>query len=328
MALKPARMNPDSAAQMSFDVPVLLITWRRPDTTRQVIDAMRCVAPSKIYVASDGPRTEKEAHKVLATRDLIKAAIDWPCEIKTRYSEINQGCECGVSSAITWFFDHEHEGIILEDDCVPHIDFFSYCRDLLNRYRLDRRVFCISGNNFQGGHWRGESTYYFSRYVHIWGWACWRDRWSEYKKNAEIWSVLSTSHSYQETIFPDQYELSYWMAIWSKLFGIGVPDTWDYRWTLVCMASNSLSATPNKNLVANIGFGEDATHTVDSLSEPIKSYGLDDQVIVHPELIIRDSEADKYTSFYHYGIKPPTFKEKAKSFVKKIVTNLLPPNVA
>ena len=159
---------------MSFDIPVLLLTWRRPETTRQVIEAIRPVAPSRLYVASDGPRNAVEARAVDATRALMTQLVDWPCQIKTRYSETNQGCQLGVSAAITWFFEHEQAGIVLEDDCVPHPDFFPYCRELLMRYWDDSRVWCISGDNFQAGVWRGEGSYYFSRYNHCWGWATWR----------------------------------------------------------------------------------------------------------------------------------------------------------
>ena len=134
---------------MSFDVPVLLITWRRPETTRQVLCALRQVSPSVVYVASDGPRNQIEATNVNATRELIDHEIDWPCKVSRLFSETNQGCEKGVSEAINWFFSSVEEGIILEDDCVPHIDFFDFCRNLLKRYKDDQRIWCISGNNFQ-----------------------------------------------------------------------------------------------------------------------------------------------------------------------------------
>ena len=136
---------------MSFDVPVLLLTWRRPDTTRQVLDALRPVLPSKLYVASDGPRNEAEAKAVQATRDLVGELVDWPCQLRTRFRPENQGCQLGVSSAITWFFEQEESGIVLEDDCVPHQDFFPYCCELLERYRHDTRIWCISGDNYQDG---------------------------------------------------------------------------------------------------------------------------------------------------------------------------------
>ena len=283
---------------MSFDVPVLLLTWRRPDTTRQVVDALRPVAPSRLYVASDGPRNEAEAKAVQASRDLISEHIDWSCQIKTRFCAENQGCQLGVSSAITWFFEHEEAGIVLEDDCVPHPDFFVYCRELLERYRHDTRIWCISGDNFQDGAWRGEGSYYFSRYNHCWGWASWRRCWTEYANHAQIWECLKASSSWQQAMFEHSEERSYWMTIWHQLFARGTPDSWAYRWSLVCMANHGLTALPNQNLVTNVGFGDQATHTVHQVQQGEKK-GLG--ILRHPPFLYRNSEADEYTYLHHFG---------------------------
>ena len=283
---------------MSFDIPVLLLTWRRPKSTGQVIEAIRPVAPSRLYVASDGPRHELEADAVEATRALIAQLVDWPCQIKTRYSEMNQGCQLGVSSAITWFFEHEEAGIVLEDDCIPHPDFFPYCRELLMRYREDTRIWCISGDNFQAGVWRGAGSYYFSHYNHCWGWATWRRCWKHYASHAPVWEQLKAAPSLQQAIFEDPLERRYWMSIWDKLFVDGTPDSWAYRWSLVCMANMGLTALPNQNLVTNIGFGEDATHTAGQQTA-VAAWGLSD--LCHPELICRNAHADAYTFDHHFG---------------------------
>ena len=283
---------------MSFDVPVLLLTWRRPDTTCQVLDALRRVAPLKLYVASDGSRNEAEAKAVQATRNLIAEFVDWPCELKTLFRSKNQGCQLGVSSAITWFFEQEEEGIVLEDDCVPHPDFFPYCRELLNRYRNDTRIWCISGDNFQAGAWRGESSYYFSRYNHCWGWATWKRCWDYYSDHEQIWEHVKSSDSLQRTMFENPHERFYWMKIWTDLFMCGFPDSWAYRWTLVCMANGGLTALPNLNLVLNIGINNDALHT---FSEVAQSNPQAFQVTSHPKFVCRDSEADDYTYNFHFG---------------------------
>ena len=283
---------------MSFDIPVLLLTWRRPDTTKQVIEALRAVAPIHLYVASDGPRSAAEARAVGATRDLITALIDWPCELRTRFSDYNQGCQLGVSSAISWFFEQEEAGIVLEDDCVPHPDFFVYCRELLRRYRNDTRIWCISGDNFQDGAWRGEGSYYFSRYNHCWGWATWRRCWTHYASHQQIWGQVNGSESLQKSMFEDPLERRYWIQIWNTLFDSGVPDSWAYRWSLVCMANSGLTALPNQNLVTNIGFGADATHTTGQQTA-VSTQGLIN--LVHPQIICRDSHADVHTFDTHFG---------------------------
>ena len=130
---------------MSMNTPLLLIVWRRPHTLRQVINAIRPLAPSRLFVACDGPNPNRlgEDEKVAATRAVIDHEIDWPCHIERLYSNVNLGCRLGVSRAITWFFEHVEEGIILEDDCVPHSDFFIYCSTLLDRYRYDTSVFNV-----------------------------------------------------------------------------------------------------------------------------------------------------------------------------------------
>jgi hypothetical protein len=148
------------------------------------------VAPKRLYVACDGPNPDcpGEAEKVAATRAVIEQEIDWPCQIERLYSDVNQGCRLGVSRAISWFFEQVEEGIILEDDCVPHPDFFPYCTALLERYRHDMRIWSVCGSNFQLGHRRGDASYYFSIHGDSWGWATWRRAWVCHESAVTNWA--------------------------------------------------------------------------------------------------------------------------------------------
>ena len=250
-------MHPDPRT-----VPLLLIIWRRPDSLRKVIDAIRPVAPQFLYVASDGPRCEKkgEAEQIILTRQLLEQSIDWPCTIQRLYSDVNLGCRLGPITAINWFFNNVDEGIILEDDCVPHPDFFSFCATLLNRYRNDNRVWCISGNNFQNNRTRGEASYYYSRYVNCWGWASWRACWASYDPHLTSWPCLRSS-SLLQSHFSDPLERRYWRLIWDRTYQCSKTATWwDYQWQYALVSNHALSISPNVNLVQNVGFGEDATH--------------------------------------------------------------------
>jgi len=283
------------------DTPLLLIAWRRPHTLRKVINAIRPVAPTRLFVACDGPNPDRpgEVDKVEATRAVIENEIDWSCTIKRLYSDVNQGCSIGPIRAITWFFDQVEEGIIIEDDCVPHPDFFSYCSTLLERYRHDMRVWSISGNNFQNGQWRGEGSYYFSQLPLCWGWATWRRCWQHYNPEIPQWPALRDS-GLLETIFDDPFERNYWIKIWEKTYSKSVPITWwDYQWFFTCATNSALSIAPNLNQVSNIGFGDEATHTT-NLAEPrLADNGLGE--LMHPEFIVRDIAADRYTFEYHFG---------------------------
>lgn len=284
-----------------MEVPILLIAWRRPHTLRQVINAIRPIAPNRLFVACDGPCRDRpdQVEKVAATRAVIDSEIDWPCQIERLYSDANQGCSSGPIRAITWFFDHVNEGIILEDDCVPHPDFFPYCANLLERYRHDSRVWCISGNNFQNGDWRGDGSYYFSRYSHCWGWATWRKCWQHYDANLTKWPDLLAS-GLMESIFEDPIERQYWSEIFQRTFEKSVEITWwDYQWFFACITRSGLTALPNNNLVSNVGFGEDATHTTKIETPTVADQGLSG--CIPPTFLLRDLEADRYTYLNHFG---------------------------
>jgi hypothetical protein len=294
------------------DTPLLLIAWRRPHALRQVIDAIRPVAPTRLYVACDGPSTERsgETEKVAATRQVIDQEIDWPCQIERRYSDENQGCHHGETRAMNWFFEQVEEGIILEDDCVPHPDFFPYCATLLERYRYDTRVWCISGDNFQNGRWRGEGSYYFSRYNHCWGWASWRRCWQLHDPTLSRWPLLRDS-GLLEAIFEDPLERRYWAGIWQRLVDEGQPDTWDYQWTFTCLAHGGLTALPNRNLVRNVGFDSDAVHTRSAEAQPGSALHFVIQStsalpglpgpLRHPSFVLRHVAADRFEFEHKLG---------------------------
>ncbi|WP_189478628.1 glycosyltransferase family 2 protein [Parahalioglobus pacificus] len=186
--------------------------------------------------------------------------VDWPCRVEKRISEVNLGCKAGVASAIDWFFDNEEEGIILEDDCIPGRDFFHFCEQMLSRYRNVEQVFAITGNNFQNDWLPDASTYYYSKYMHVWGWATWRRAWRSYDGNLTFLPELLSSAEWA-SLHPNQRERTYWEKILHRVRGNKI-DTWDYSWAASIWWNKGLVVTPQVNLVSNIGFGADATHTV------------------------------------------------------------------
>jgi len=283
---------------MNFQTPILIIAWRRPDTLRQVIDAIRPIAPTQVYVACDGPSLARagEIEKVASTRQLIDQQVDWPCKIERYFSDVNQGCRLGVSRAITWFFNQVEEGIILEDDCVPHPDFFAYCTTLLERYRHDSRVWSICGSNFQSGLRRGEASYYFSIHGDSWGWATWRRAWDSYSIAEKKWFEFRDSRRFAD-VFPLRGERKYWLDILNGLFIDSSPNTWDYQWWLASWMGNGLHIWPTVNLISNIGFSEDATHTFCEFpfsNLPLCSLGP----ISHPDFILPSREADEHAFLF------------------------------
>ena len=279
---------------------VLFLVFNRPNTTTKVFEIIRQAKPPRLYVACDGPRegNDEDKEKVIKARE-IATKVDWPCKVKTLFRDKNLGCKKGVSNAITWFFEHEEQGIILEDDCVPHLDFFPFCEDLLDRYAEDERVSAISGNNFQNGKWRGDASYYFSKYSHIWGWASWRRAWSHYQADIPFWSNWINSNAWLRHT-SDKKERKYWQDIFKRIQA-GKIDSWAYPWTASVWYKNGLTVTPNVNLVSNIGFGGDSTHTKkkNDLESNIPTKPL--SKIIHPKIIEINNEADIYDFEWTFG---------------------------
>lgn len=239
---------------------ILFIIFNRPDTTKRVFEKIREARPPRLYIAADGPRQSKPADTDACEQARAAAGpIDWPCQLTTLYRKENLGCKEAVSTAIDWFFQHEEEGIILEDDCLASPEFFSFCDTLLTYYRHDTRVRHICGCNFQFGQQRGPASYYFSRLTHVWGWASWRRAWHNYDKNLSNYAPDEIANALTN-IFDDPLIVERWSHIASELRNNRI-NTWDYQLALINLLQNGLCIIPNANLITNIGFGPNATHT-------------------------------------------------------------------
>lgn len=281
----------------NFETPIIFLIFKRPELTARVFAQIQAIKPKQLFVVADGPRNEKERSLCNQAR-VITENIDWNCQVYRNYSDENLGCRKRVSSGISWAFGHVPEAIILEDDCLPDLSFFQYCQTLLNFYKDDERVMVISGDNFQDGHWRGTGSYYFSKYNHCWGWATWRRAWQHWDFNPDKW-LQFRDEGLMSSICHDPVERRYWTNIFNKLFFKSSPDSWAYAWAFSCWAQSGLTALPNVNLVSNIGFGTDATHTSernqfsDMKVNPLRE-------IRHPLFVVQHLEADSYTFKHHF----------------------------
>lgn len=282
---------------------------------------IREARPEILFVAADGPRLDHPGDDQLCAlaRNVIDK-VDWPCEVHTFFRDQNLGCKMAVSGAINWFFEHLEEGIILEDDCLPHPSFFTFCDELLAKYRDNEPVMHIGGCNFQDGIKRGIGSYYFSIYSHIWGWASWRRAWKHY--DVKITSWRKTIHEdFLYTLFNDKKTVRYWKMILDKVQK-GEIDTWDYQWTYSVWSNNGLSILPQNNLISNIGFSEEATHVKDTHSKLSKMQTFEIRSMIHPEKVSRDYNADMYTTKHHYlPPSPPSFPTRVMNKIRQVTGN-------
>jgi hypothetical protein len=276
-------------------VPVLLMIFNRPGKTAESMEAIRQARPERFYIAADGPRgTTDEANCAEARRRAM--LVDWPCELKTKFSDHNLGCREGPRSAISWFFEQEPEGIILEDDCVPSPSFFPYCAELLERYRNDDRIMSINGDNFQRDMGNYSRSYYFSNYFHGWGWASWARAW---KLND------NTMHEYPRWVKNRRFDTisklpgfsNYWKQEFDLVYGEGKLQAWDYVWMFSCWTKQGLSIVPRVNLVSNIGFDPEGTHCLRP-NHPMANLPRSEIEfpLIHPDLIQANRKADDFVS--------------------------------
>jgi len=285
---------------MTLTEPILVIAFNRPDHLAQVFSRLREVEPQTLYLAVDGARADRlgEDRKVQSCRDLVDS-IDWPCQVHTLFHDHNLGCGVGVSTAISWFFHHENRGIILEDDILPDLTFFPYCVELLDRYEDDDRVFAISGCNFVPNQGLTDPTapYRFSQVPHIWGWATWRRSWARYELNIKGWRRRVPQRLLWNRVGRSVPGMIYWNATFELLARQEV-DTWDGQLVLASMEAGQLTATSNVNLVRNIGFDEEATHTVVDMGDlqPVGAMSFPMRTVP----VERDTRADAWTLRNHF----------------------------
>jgi len=300
---------------MTFQLttPVAFFIFNRPDTTFKVFEKIREAKPQKLLIIADGAKFPEEWGECNKARSIIEQ-IDWNCEVSTNFSEINLGCKLRVSSGLDWVFSEVEEAIILEDDCLPEPSFFGFCQELLEYYRNDTRIMCISGNNFQFGRRRTLDSYYFSAFSHCWGWATWRRAWQYYDLEIKLWEIIKDDY-WLRNMFHSYHAIKYWKHIFQEVYS-NLIDTWDYQWFFACCIQSGLTILPNVNLVSNIGFNNDATHTKASnhlANIPVQSI---DFPLIHPQFIIRDTQADAFT-------QRSVFRLSLLSQIKRMLKNRL-----
>lgn len=279
---------------MAFDVPILFIVFNRPDTTAIVFQKIREIKPRKLFLAADGPRPSREGEKERcdAVRKIITEGVDWDCDVQLKFSDINLGCGKAESSAMLWFFESVGEGIVIEDDTLPSTSFFYFCKELLAYYRNDETVRMIGGNNFQGGKKRGDGSYYFSNLTHSWGYASWWRAWKDYDYQLKTFDDFKIKQIIEKK-FSKADERHYWLKIYHNMLA-GAYDTWDFQFLFKMWEKDAVCIIPNENLVTNIGFGNNATHTTNK-NDPAANRPLGQiNKIIHPVKKGVSQEGDRH----------------------------------
>lgn len=273
-----------------YSVSVAIIVFNRKYLAERMLECLEKVKPERLFVISDGPRdsVQGEDKKVEEVRKVFEN-IPWKCEVSRCYADKNMGCDTRVPTGLDWVFEHTEEAIILEDDCLPDTQFFSYAAELLEYYRNDSRVMMISGSN-QMSAYQMPYSFCFTARVYTWGWATWRRAWKCYREGTEIWNQIHEDGTLKRvyslrTRYYVEKELNYYIERGKC--------PWDYQWWISCMAVNGLCIVPKVNLICNEGFGNDATHTRDKGDYKGETFEMQFPMKYPPE-VQRDIQFDRY----------------------------------
>jgi hypothetical protein len=240
--------------------PVLVIGYNRPELMQGQLDFLLSkVKVQKVWISIDGAKKNSESkQKVLAVQKVVrKFQKKYPGKVLTQFSAQNLGCRKGVEKALNWFFGQNTLGIILEDDCVPDLSFFPYVTELLEKYKTDTRVGMIAGTN-PLVKTATTSSYFFSYQTLVWGWATWRRAWLSYQTTASKGLEALQTPVVRASVLERTTRKH--LKIIEKVLTHQI-DTWDYIWYLSNILESRVNIVPNSNLISNVGFSDDATHT-------------------------------------------------------------------
>ncbi len=276
-----------------MNTPVLLIAFNRPEHTRRVLESILAAQPQDLYVFQDGARegNREDVEKCATVRRLVEEKAQRArVRLHTFYSDMNQGCGPGPVTGITWFFNQVEQGIVIEDDCLPHPDFFGYCVELLERYKDVEEVQFINAALYDD-RWRCECSYDFSRYQVAGAWASWRRFWVNYDIDLKTVDAKAFHRRCKKYLY-ERAEADWW---YFKLLEIqkdnGKKSYWDYQCSIALLLNAGVTIMPKRNLITNIGFDEEGTHTLsndgrgDRRSFPILP-------LIHPKSVIVDKVRD------------------------------------
>lgn len=262
--------------------PVVMIVFNRYDNALKVFNQVKKAAPKDLFIIADGPRKQKdgEDEKCRKVRS-ITDEVDWPCTVHKIFSEENLGCAKRVTSGLNEVFSQVERAIIFEDDCVPDLSFFRFCDEMLERYESDRRIMLVSGNNRCPEAVPLKESYFFSKQCQIWGWATWRRAWEKMDLEMRAWNELKKSRLV-ESLYKKAAHRYYWNSAFDYVHD-GKCNSWAFPWNLTVWREDGFSILPRVNLIRNVGFGKDSTHTKGrSIFEKLDSRELEFP-LVHPE---------------------------------------------
>lgn len=282
-----------------LDISVCLIFFNRPEKLKFVFEQIKRIKPTKLFLVQDGPRNsnyEEDTQNIHKCRKIVEN-IDWDCKVYKNYSDENLGCGLRPATGITWAFENTDKLIIIEDDCVPDISFFPFCKKLLIKYEKNNKIHLISGMNLLNS-CDSNHSYLFSQVCTIGAWATWKRVWNQYDFSIKKFENKSNQKKLKENIkFKNVIKQKFWA--WNltreKYKNNEKINWWDYQFHFLLYYKNGLGIVPRVNLINNIGYGVDSTNVSkkeEGLHFNLEQYSIESK-LKHPTEIKQNFEFDQ-----------------------------------
>lgn len=313
-----------------FDIPVVLIIFKRSDTVLRILERVRTVKPKKLYLLGDEGRDDIEIQRVHQVRETIEQAIDWPCELIKNYAERNRGVHANIGLGAKWIFEREECAIFLEDDNLPEVSFFGYCKELLARYRDDNRILWICGTNYLPVFEpKNGASYMFTQHLLPCGWASWANKFNVFYDDAlslayDPYVIRNMQSTYGDKKLYKQ-QLTNIMNEKRKKDSGKRFASWDFHMVLSIRANNLFGISPSYNQIRNIGVDEDSIHGGSDINNIMtkRFCGMDSMPIrlplSHPKTVLIDEEYEKKIS----NIILLPFRYRVKTYIVSFLKRLL-----
>ena len=299
--------------------PVLLLLFNRPNETRQLLEVISKVQPKQLFISIDGPRNDNDKDQINKILDNISEKINFDCDLRIQKQEKNLGCGLGPRAGISWFFENVEEGIILEDDCIPSESFFEFCDTLLKKYKNNKNIWIISGDN--GGPILNEKYFYNTDYIFsniplIWGWASWKDRWEKYDENLSNWNY-GTLQNLKYLRHVSLFEKFIVGRICKNSSKTEIKNFWDFQLYSSMLKNKGFAIIPRINLISNIGWGDIATHTVkESFRTKVKTNNF--KTIKHNDIVQTDKKINNIITYSIHTNTPKRIINLEKLYLVRI----------
>jgi hypothetical protein len=301
-----------------FDIPIVFFFYKRLDCIKKSLEKIILIKPAIIFLVADGPKNSEEKKICDFNKNYVLSRLHLKkIKIIKIFSNKNLGTKARVISGLDYVFNKVPNAIILEDDCIPNESFFNFSKFILNNHSTNKDIYAVTGQSFQK--FNNNESYYYSKYSHCWGWGTWTNRWKKFDKKMSFWPKWKKSINWKN-LFDNELERKFWEYIYDKTYSNQI-KSWNYMWQAYVWMHNGLIATPYKNLVKNIGFGEDSTNTKDKNSNLIRKVYEIKNFKINNSFVI-NKKNDEYVFFDIYFSNKFFLKNFICYYLLYLISNL------